>query len=298
MTHPLRSAFAIALGLMAYTASTHAATYNWSSGFGDCNPTNLPNGAVVANAGAWSNALNACTTPTVSPSAGAPAGSLTVNVRGTSVSADGTGLFNGTVYSYGSSGLGVVNTDGTTNANGSETTATGPHSTDSAGRIDGIVLQFSRAVDLDAFTIGWNGTDNPTTDSSDNTYTDSDISVYAWNGTGAAPTAYDKKSSSGWTLVGTYYDVGASNNTATTIVGGGGATVGGTTTSSYWLISALGSSSAEYCNVDAFKLLSVAGTYGVTTPPPSGVPEPGSLALLGLGALGLIGARRKSVTHS
>lgn len=226
-----------------------------------------------------------------------------VSVSGVTIS--GTGWSPSAVYNYGNNaggGLGVVNSSEDINK-------TGPHSADNYNGVDALVLSFTQQVSLTGFAIGWNGTDNPTTDclssswflgcTSSVTYNDSDMSVYAWVGGSSTPSSY-APSTAGWTLIGNYHDVGASNGIGTDSKQGGSAVVSTGVSSSYWMISALSGGTCGTKNdncVDAFKLLSVAGTVGVTPPPPPGVPEPGSLALLGLGALGLVAARRKSAAH-
>lgn len=250
---PLALATALLLG-GAGTAS--AAT--WTQDFSTCS-----SGSKVSNAGSYS-ALDPCGSGTTS------------DIRVGAVATNGSTVINASVYSWGGGGLGVVNTNEDPNA-------TGPHAVDSYGGIDALVLNFVSSVSLSSFKIGWNGTDNPS-----NGYNDSDISVYAWTGTGSGPSTYDKSNAS-WKLIGNYFDVGASNGVGTTAdKQGGSASVSTSTFSSYWLISAMGNNDSK---IDAFKLLSVSG---MTSSPPTGVPEPGSIALLGLGALGLLAARRKA----
>lgn len=226
-----------------------------------------------------------------------------VSVSGVTI--NGSNWSSSNIANYGGGvggGLGVVNRSEDINK-------TGPHSADNYSGIDALVLSFTNQVSLTGFTIGWNGTDNPTTDcitsswwgcTSSVSYNDSDMSVYAWSGaSGSAPTSFAPSAAgSGWTLIGNYYNVGASNGVGSSAdKQGGSASFTTATSSSYWMISALGTGTGtcgthnDSC-IDAFKLLSVAGTVPSTPP---GVPEPGSLALLGLGALGLVAARRKSV---
>lgn len=242
----------------------------------------------------WSNlgtgGASACTS---TASSGLPMGNVlncgTESGIGLNLDAYSTNTTTGTtfaaaaLYNWGSAGLGVVNIN---EAPGT----TGPHAADNLGGIDAVRMSFSSAVTLKSAKLGWNGTDNPTTNSS-GTYNDSDISILAWTGPGTpggvAGTTIGG-AGNGWTLVSNYADVGAAvGNTAS---------VSSAIYSSYWLISAystaFGTGAGLSGGNDAFKLLGVSAS----TKPGGSVPEPGSLALIGAGLAGLfIRARRKQV---
>lgn len=196
------------------------------------------------------------------------------------------------IYDWGSWGLGVV-------AGNESQSAAGPHAADNRYGTDALMLSFTSAVTLESVKIGWNGTDNAGSYDSNES---SDISVLAYrpsNPVAPAPVMAGQSISqllgSGWELVGNYGQVGKLTNNTANIVGTGG------TSSSWWLISAYNSSygsaasSSGYAVTegnDYFKLLSVAGS----TSPGGQTPEPGSMALAGLGIAGLIALRRRQKT--
>ncbi len=260
----LSKRIAIAAAVLAFGSTAQAATWQFSG----CSGT-------LASGQAWADAT-ASTSTWKDANCGQASEGVGIDLRGYST----TGATTGTrveAWQHTSSSAGGIGYYTTGNETGD-----GSHAVDNTSGIDALILKFSEAVALNSVQIGWNGTDNRPTQT---TYNDSDMSIYRWAGA-SAPSATNGSgltfSNSAWQLVNHFENVGSQPNNTVGFSAG---------SSSYWLISAYNGTSSALVGKDAFKLLSVAGTI------PTSVPEPGSLALLGLGAAGLLAARRKSMAR-
>lgn len=201
------------------------------------------------------------------------------------------------VARYGDSGFGVRNT-----VSGGTDYEPSQHSLDNDGRTDLMLFYFGGTqVSLDFVKMGW-------------TTNDSDFSLLAYTGADQTPTqmatkmtGYDTTGvgagqdglvtgtpASGWSLVNHFPNV-STNNTAVTVAGlnPNGTAKAGDTYSSWWIVSAYNSGygGTALDNVaDYVKLVQLSGEVK----PGTGVPEPGTLALVGVAMIGMFSLRRRS----
>lgn len=254
----LRTLHALAIGTAFFAASASASIqYNFSA---SANP--FSSGTEVSG-------------HTFSGTGGGP----NAQVSGWSSSGAGATLESAQIFSW--NGLGVDH-DGCCN-----NTTDDHHSTDNAGTgDDAILISFADDIELTGLSLGWWGNDY-------------DLSVLAYT-PNTAPSltgeTYGSMTSGGWEVIDHISNVEFSTNSTT---GHKEASIDSNgTSSSYWIVAAYLDTSVVGQPLnwtrpsmlaegnDYFKLTTLSGK-APRTPPSTGVPEPSTILLLGLGLLAI-----------
>jgi len=249
-------------------AAPASASINWTlySGASGCSTSGSTYGNTRTCSGSGSG----------SPAVTASAWANTYNSSNTKIENAYLGAYTG--------GLGVKNRDAANGTDAGEGSSP-EHAMDNNDRIDSILFSFTDSVVLESVRTGWY-------------WSDSDVSVLRYKNSdtpslGMKTYADLVSATGGWELVSTVdLDSGScSSGVCTKSVNAGGAD------SKYWLVSAyttaFGTVAGSDTGNDYVKIYALSGDRPTPPPPGGGVPEPGSMALIGIAALGLLATRRR-----
>jgi hypothetical protein len=287
--------------LVTFGASAMAAsTWNFGTINTTPNPDYNPGGNKCVSTGGLTTDVNSSSnTSNVkignTQTCQADSSGLAVSATAWSTTGSGSTYAKAGLTQYGTSGFGVQNaTSGSIGTSGTSDYSSPQHSMDNyLNGVDLIQLSFSSSTILDSIGLGWS-------------QSDSDISLYRYVGGNLGDTTSISGLttagilSKGWELVKDYANLSTTSNTNTSADANAVApnkvnALG--LSSSWWLISAytgnLNDPSGLSKGNDYMKVLAVASRDPVS-PPSNDVPEPGSIALIGLGLVGMVVSRRRS----
>lgn len=280
---PNRIALALIAAFIAAPALAAPVAYNIAG----VNQTSSAGGTGTSNGTVWNNSsttkygtdgTNYGNSYYWANGAGGSGTSLTMTAWGTT--AIGGNIAKGWVGDYGSNGFGV-----TSQAAGELNLAHDPdasspnyqHAIDNVASYESMMFSFGSAVALNSVSIGFRGSD-------------ADATVFVYTGA-EDPTAsiagktYSQLLTSGWTLAGNLFNMSTTGSNA----------FSSTYSSKYWMVGAfmnLGGNAQAGGNdsiADSFKISGLGVTAALS------VPEPDSVALFGIAALGLfLAGRRKA----
>ena len=294
-----RTRISIALIAAFLAAPVFAAPTNYNlDGSGAANPNSTTGGSgtvdgVTAMAGTgWNNSnssyygtngSNYGNTYTWNAAGATP--SLTMSAWG-STSIGGT-IAKGYIGNYGKgTGFGITSqSSGELNSSNNPDAASPyyQHAIDNVSSYESMLFSFGSSVTLNSVSVGFTGTD-------------ADATVFVWNGSGdptssIAGKSYAQLLTSGWVLAGNLFNMSSGSNSFTN--------TSAVSSSKYWMVGAFMSAAGGVNNVandstlDEFKITGLGVTPSLTT-----VPEPDSIALFGIAALGLVLAGRRKAKQA
>ncbi len=308
MKKPAR--YGLALSLLGLLPCTSALASNYSQGCLDPNSSNC--GDYLWSFASLSVVNNAVTATGSANSAVAP----TPNISGTTITSSASGWHAANSTSQmATAGVTDLNT-GATGATGIAVKTDGDNDNNGTSGIDNkhgydlVIFAFNEAVTLTGITFGsvngdadfqlfayndaWQGAGTVDADPLNN--------QFEYNSTDNTTTPDDASRGLtyvGWDLLGSY---GSASTTTPSVTSVKAQTIGTGVVrgAKFWAVGAysatvLGGTTvgSPIAGNDAFKLQKLSGNLYVTTPPP-GVPEPATLSLLALGALGAMRLRRRA----